>query len=241
MTIENVNAVLSNKVYPSGRNESGFSGKRMTQENAQFGALDKIEQVLREHSDKEAEDGFGRISLGELTDAMQERAFGLLLLLLALPCGLPFVYVLPQIVALPMIVLVFQMASGKSTPWLPAALRARQLPIARFLGVVAQARRYGGWLETLSHARLRFVTNAVGARVTGALLLIPCLSVLVPLPLTNTVPGIAVAISAVGLIERDGLFVILGIIAGLIWVMLLVIGGPALLYFLIDWILNRAG
>lgn len=212
----------------------------MSVDAATYGALDKIEQVLRNHGNKDADDGLGNISLGELTDGMKERAYGLLLLLLALPCGLPFVYVLPQIVALPMIVLVFQMASGRPSPWLPEKLRARQLPISRFLGVVAQARKYGGWLEKLSHARFRPMTGPRGTRIIGALLLIPCISILVPLPLTNTVPGIAVAISAIGLIERDGIFVVLGIVMGLLWVSLLVIGGPALLYFLIDWLLNRS-
>ncbi len=208
----------------------------MVEQTAHFGALDKIEQILRDHSDPSAPDGHGRISLGELIDGMQERAYGFLLLILALPCGLPFVYVLPQIVALPMIMLVFQMASGRSTPWLPENLRSRALPIARFLGVVEQAKKYGGWLERLSHARLRFVTSDLGARIVGALLLIPCVSVLVPLPLTNTTPGVAVAIAAVGLIERDGLFVILGTIMGLAWVLLLVVGGPALIYFLVGWV-----
>lgn len=211
----------------------------MAEQTAHFGALDKIEQILQDHSDPAAGDGHGRISLGELTDGMQERAYGFLLLILALPCGLPFVYILPQIVALPMIMLVFQMASGRSTPWLPENLRARELPISRFLGVVRQAKKFGGWLERLSHARLRWVTGEVGTRVIGALLLIPCVSVLVPLPLTNTTPGIAVAIAAVGLIERDGIFVMLGTLLGLIWVALLVIGGPALLYFLIDWALGQ--
>lgn len=211
----------------------------MSEPTARFGALDKIEQILRSHSDASAPDGFGRITLGELTDGMQERAFGFILLLLALPCGLPFVYILPQIVALPMIVLVFQMASGRSTPWLPENLRARELPIRRFLNVVDQARKYGGWLERLSHARLRWITSDFGTRVIGALLLIPCLSILVPLPLTNTTPGVAIAITSVGLIERDGIFVWLGIVIGLLWVSLLVIGGPALLYFLIDWAIGH--
>ena len=52
-------------------------------------------------------------------------------------------------------------------------------------------------------------------------------------------PGIAVALAAVGLIERDGLFVLLGIVGGLIWVALLFIGGPALIYFVVDFVLNR--
>jgi len=203
------------------------------------GALDKIEQVLRSHRSEKTDEVDDTISLGALSDGMEERAFGLLLLLLALPCGLPFVYLLPQIVALPMLMLVGQMAMGRRSPWLPDALRQRELPIGRFLNVVATARKYAGWLERLAHERISWLTSSSSTRIVGALLLIPCASILVPLPLTNTVPGIAVALAAVGLIERDGLFVLLGIIGGLIWVALLFIGGPALIYFVVDFVLNR--
>ncbi|MEM9574797.1 MAG: exopolysaccharide biosynthesis protein [Pseudomonadota bacterium] len=203
------------------------------------GALDKIEQVLESHRSNKAGAGTDTISLGALSDGMEERAFGLLLLLLALPCGLPFVYILPQIVALPMLLLVAQMAMGRRAPWLPEKLRSRELPIDRFLDVVGTARKYAGWLEKLAHRRLAWLTSNSATRIVGALLFIPCASILVPLPLTNTVPGIAVALAAVGLIERDGLFVLLGIIGGLIWVALLFIGGPALIYFVVDFVLNR--
>lgn len=71
-------------------------------------------------------------------------------------------------------------------------------------------------------------------------MIVPCLSILVPLPLTNTVPGIGVALVAVGLIERDALFVVMGLIAALVWVAILVIGGPALIYFIINFALNRS-
>ena len=63
------------------------------------------------------------ITLGELFDALQARAFGILLLVLALPCCLPFVYIIPQIVALPMLLLAGQMAAGRTSPWLPERLR----------------------------------------------------------------------------------------------------------------------
>lgn len=203
------------------------------------GALDKIEQVLKSHRAQNSGADSDTISLGALTDGMEERAFGLLLLLLALPCGLPFVYLLPQLVALPMLLLVAQMAMGRRSPWLPERLRSRNLPIDRFLNVVAMARKYAGWLEKLAHERISWLTSSSTTRIVGALLLIPCASILVPLPLTNTVPGIAVALAAVGLIERDGLFVLLGIVGGLIWVALLFIGGPALIYFVVDFVLNR--
>lgn len=211
------------------------------------GALAKIEAILRPHlqpqqAEADAEAGQGRkatISLGDLSDLMEERAFGLLLLVLALPCCLPFVYILPQLVALPMVVLAAQMATGRRAPWLPETLRKRHLPVAALLDVVTRAKRYGGWLERFAHPRLPAVTGDRATRIIGALLIVPCLSVLVPLPLTNTVPGIGIALTAVGLIERDALFVALGLIIALIWVAILVIGGPALIYFLVNFLLDR--
>ncbi|EDQ33145.1 putative ABC-type transport system, permease component [Hoeflea phototrophica DFL-43] len=203
------------------------------------GALAKIEAILTPHLKPSEPGGKATITLGALSDLMEERAFGLLLLVLALPCCLPFVYLLPQLVALPMVVLAVQMASGRRAPWLPETIRKRQLPVAGLLDVVNRAKRYGGWLEKLAHPRFASLTGDRATRIIGALLVVPCLSILVPLPLTNTVPGIGVALAAVGLIERDALFVVLGVLAGLIWVAILVVGGPALVYFLVNLVLNR--
>ena len=196
------------------------------------GALAKIEHILHQ---AESDDD-GNITLGALSDAMEERAFGLLLLILALPCCLPFVYLLPQIVALPMVFLAFQMAQGRRSPWLPETLRKRAMPVKGLLDVTARTKRYAGWLERLAHPRMAGLTGTAGLRVIGAILIVPCLSILMPLPLTNTVPGIGVAIASAGVIERDGVFVVLGVLIGLFWVLMLVIGGPTLVYFLIDWL-----
>lgn len=221
---------------------SSFEGEQQPR-----GALAKIEAILAplrdEAQNASGEDGAGSgatISLGALSDRMEERAFGLLLLVLALPCCLPFVYLLPQLVSLPMVVLAAQMATGRRAPWLPETLRKRQLPVAGLMDVVTRAKRYGGWLERLAHPRLTAFTGDRGVRVVGALLIVPCLSILMPLPLTNTMPGIGVALVAIGLIERDGLFAILGLIVGLTWVALLAIGGPALIYLLVNWLLTDA-
>lgn len=211
-------------------------GQEMHHDAGPHGALEKIEQVIVQQSTEGNARQAEHITLGQLSDGMQERAFGLLLLLLALPCGLPFVYGLPQIVALPMLVLVFQMASGRRSPWLPEMLRNRKIPVQGFLNIIKKTRQYAGWLESLAHPRLTGFTGKRGTQIVGMLLLIPCASILVPLPLTNTVPGVAVAVASVGLIERDGLFVTLGIAMGLIWVCLLAIGGPTLIYVLFNWL-----
>ena len=92
-------------------------------------------------------------------------------------------------------------------------------------GVVDRAGKYLGWLERIAHRRFTFVTSHMASRIVGALLIIPSASIMVPLPSTNTVPGIGVAIAALGLIERDGLMVIGGLLIGLAWVALLLFLG----------------
>lgn len=178
-------------------------------------------------------------TLGDLIDRLDERAFGLMLLLLALPCCLPFVYVLPQIVSVPMLALAAQMAIGRRAPWLPNSLRKRTFSVGEFKAVIDRSEKYVGWVERFARPRLRPVTGHGGARLVGLLLLAPCLSIMTPLPMTNTVPGIGVAIAALGLIERDGILVVLGLLAGLGWVALLLFAGVEGIEFLKTWIAAR--
>lgn len=177
--------------------------------------------------------------LGDVVDRLDERAFGFLLLLLALPCCLPFVYLLPQLVALPMLALAGQMAAGRHHPWLPRKFHERPFSVPAFQKVVTRSARYVGWIERLATPRLRQVTGHLATRLVGALLLIPTASILLPLPSTNTVPGIGVAIASLGLIERDGVLVILGLLIGFVWVGLLLFLGFEASQFIKDWIAAR--
>lgn len=174
-------------------------------------------------------------SLGDVLDRLDERAFGLLLLLLALPCCLPFVYLLPQLVALPMLALAGQLAAGREHPWLPARFRDRRFAISSFEGVLTRAEKYVGWFEKLSRPRLTMITDRMGARLVGLLLLAPTASILVPLPSTNTVPGLGVAIASIGLIERDGFLVLAGLLIGFVWIGLLAFFGLEAASLIKDW------
>jgi hypothetical protein len=186
----------------------------------------------------------GAATIGALMEELDERGFGLLLLLFALPCCVPFLWGIPQVVALPMLALAFQLARGREAPWLPRALRDRPFDARGLRGVVRRLHRYIGWADRLAHPRLTFVTEGTGLKVVGLLLLIPTASILVPLPSTNTAPGIGVAIASMGLLERDGLLVIGGLAIGLAWVILLVVLtavlGTEALSIVKAWILGPA-
>ena len=183
------------------------------------------------------EDGY---TLREIFDHLDESAFGAGLFLLALPCCIPFLYGVPQIVSLPMMALAAQMALGHEQPWLPDALGNRRIDRKGLVSMAQGGRKWLGWIETFSKPRFTMITGPRSERLLGFVLCIFCASILVPLPMTNTVPGFAVALAAFGLINRDGFLVIIGAILGFVWVSSLLILGPtavlAAIHFGKDWL-----
>ena len=164
-------------------------------------------------------DGF---SLGEIRARLTESAFGALLIVLAIPVCIPFLYGIPQIVSFPMMALAGQMAAGRKEPWLPQKFADRKIDKKSLVRIATTARKWFGWLEALTRPRLMFLSTPLMQRFIGAVLCVFCASILVPLPLTNTVPGIAVTIVAFGLLARDGLVIIPGLLLGTAWVSLLI-------------------
>lgn len=186
---------------------------------------------------KLAEDFPGEeMTIGSLVDGMKDRAFGILMLILALPCCLPFLYGVPQVVSVPMLFIAAQIAVGRHTLWLPESLRKRSFSKESFHTLVSRSKRYVGWFEAIARPRLSWLTRGAAERVFGVFMVAFCASIAVPLPGTNTLPGIAVAIMSVGFIERDGLLVILGTILGTLWVGLLAFGGITLIKTLLSFV-----
>jgi hypothetical protein len=163
-------------------------------------------------------------TLGEIFDHLDESAFGAGLFLLALPCCIPFLYGVPQVVAVPMMALALQMLAGREEPWLPEALASRRIDKAGLLRMAQGGRRWLGWIEKLVRPRFMAITGPGAERVVGAFMVLFCASILVPLPLTNTVPGFAVAIVSFGLMQKDGLAVVLGGVLGTAWIGALIVG-----------------
>ncbi|MFN4023205.1 MAG: exopolysaccharide biosynthesis protein [Hyphomonas sp.] len=178
-------------------------------------------QTIEALAEAAPEEGF---SLRDIFDRLDESAFGAGLFLLALPCCIPFLYGVPQVVALPMLALAFQMAIGREEPWLPAKLGARKIDRKGLTQMARGGRKWFGWIEAIIRPRFSFITGRRSERVIGAFLFVFCASILVPLPMTNTVPGMAVAVTAFGLMQKDGLAVTAGMILGTAWVGALITG-----------------
>ena len=81
-------------------------------------------QSIELMAEEAPEEGF---SLRMIFDRLDERAFGAALFILALPCCIPFLYGVPQVVSLPMMVLAAQMVAGREEPWLPQKFGQRMI------------------------------------------------------------------------------------------------------------------
>jgi hypothetical protein len=156
------------------------------------------------------------LSIGEILDRLDERAFGIVILILAIPCLVPALYGVPQIVGIPIILLAGQMLLGRREPWLPAGWLRRRIS-REWLGRMADfADKRMRWIERLSKPRLRLMTSAAGERLAALMMILATLTII--LPMTNSVPSLGLTLMAAGLIERDGLFVLAGEMVALAWI-----------------------
>ncbi|MCV0415534.1 MAG: exopolysaccharide biosynthesis protein [Brevundimonas sp.] len=167
-----------------------------------------------------ADDGGDRgLTLHEIRDRMDERAYGLLILLLSIPCLVPGLYGVPQVVGVIIILVAAQLLVGREEPWLPRwmlDLRAR----GSWLKAMADfAESKLSWIDRLSRPRLTRFADGPGEKLAAVFMILATLTIV--LPMTNTIPSIALALLSVGLIQRDGLFVIAGATVATAWLTLL--------------------
>ncbi|KDA01653.1 exopolysaccharide biosynthesis protein [Hyphomonas oceanitis] len=198
--------------------------------NASFAAERTLLQTLEAMAASAPEEG---LTLRDIMDQLDESAFGAGLFFLALPCCIPFLYGVPQVVSLPMMALAGQMAAGRSQPWMPEKFGERKIDRKGLTQMARGGRKWLGWIETFTKPRFKVITGKRSERIIGAFLCLFSASILLPLPMTNTVPGFGVALASFGLINKDGILVILGLLLGLAWIFGLVVLGPVALLALI--------
>ncbi|QUS35871.1 exopolysaccharide biosynthesis protein [Falsirhodobacter algicola] len=156
-----------------------------------------------------------RISIADLIEAMAGRAFGALLLIFALPNVLPTPPGTSGILGLPLIFLAAQLMLGRA-PWLPAFIATRSMERTAFAALVGKMTPILGRAEKLLVPRLPMMIGPATERFVGAALLILALVLALPIPLGNMLPALAMTIISLGMLERDGLWVIVGLLVGIL-------------------------
>ncbi len=171
----------------------------------------RLSQIL---SALAGDDSRARISVADMLETMRARAFGALLMIFAFPNILPTPPGTAGILGLPLIFLSAQMMLGLD-PWLPGIIARRSMARSTFQGLVTRITPWLARAERLMRARLSVLAEPAAQRALGALCLIVSVALALPVPFANMAPSIALCIIGLGVLERDGLWIILGVIAAL--------------------------
>ncbi len=171
--------------------------------------LSEILQTIAQESTGE------RISVGDLLHALEGRAVGALLLVFAFPNVLPSPPGLAGILGLPLIYLATQLMLGR-TPWLPPFIANRSIARETFINLVTRAIPWIARAERMLKHRFWLLVSPPAQRLIGALCLFLSLVLILPIPFGNMLPSIAICILALGLLERDGVWIVAGCIAAAI-------------------------
>jgi len=146
-------------------------------------------------------------------EALQGRAYELLMVLLVLPFAVPVsVPGMSTPFGLVIACIAAQLAVAR-LPWLPRRLLDAKIP-AGFMGkVLAATRGVVRVLEKMLRARIPQLTRsrgAVGFHLVAVVVAALLLALPLPIPFTNMIPAWAILLIALGLMERDGLFIAAG-------------------------------
>lgn len=179
----------------------------------------------------QARAGKRAMTLREVIYALRGRAYPLLIMLLALPFIQPMP--LPGLstpLGLAIALISLRLALGQR-PWLPKKIQRIKLPVGFFGKVLGFAAGLIRFLESVLRPRWTWLTGtALLNQLHAILMLVSALVLLLPLPIpfSNFVPAWAIFLLACGLLERDGLFVVLGYVAfGVSVVFFVLLGGVA--------------
>lgn len=157
-----------------------------------------------------------RLTVGDIVAVLRDRAFALLVVLLGLPNCLPMPPPIPLICGLLLLLVAVQIAAGMSAPWLPQMLLGRSIALSDVRRAVTRAVPILQRLERWSRPRVSVFETALGMRGMGIALLALALALIVAAPIVGQIPlGLAVCLVGLGLVERDGLVVIGGLVIGL--------------------------
>ena len=139
----------------------------------------------------------------------------LLVVLLGLPNCLPMPPPIPLVCGLVLLVIAIQIVAGMSAPWLPRRLLDQSIARATVEKAVSRAVPLLRRLERWSRPRLSVFDGAVGMRGMGVLILALALALIVAPPFFGQIPlGLAVSLIGLGLVERDGFVVLIGLLIG---------------------------
>lgn len=158
------------------------------------------------------------VALRHLADAHGPAGLGSLMILLAAPCMLPVPGV-GTVLGMGLLGLALALWRGQDGPALPAAAGRFMMPAAWARRVLLLLASVHGLAARLARARWAYWANWADAAQQRRLAAgVGCMAVLIvlPIPMGNLLPAVALVLLGLGLVFRDGLAMLLAAMTGVL-------------------------
>jgi hypothetical protein len=157
-----------------------------------------------------------RVSIGDVVQALGDRSFAPVMILLAVPNAIPFIPGSSTVLGLLLAVVAIQLVLGMRRVRLPARLNRWSFDREGFARLVAKVMPWLTRFERMARPRFWPESYRLAERLAGIVAIALSLMIMLPIPFANGVPAIAICLLALGISERDGLWLGAGIVVGAI-------------------------
>jgi hypothetical protein len=172
----------------------------------------RTSQVLREILRKNPT--VKNFTVKQIVESIGDTAFGTSLMFFSIPGMLPIPGI-STLVVIPTGTIAGQMIAGKKQIRLPKFILKRTVPrrslavaIHTILPILEKA-------EKVAKPRWQWASHPAAQRILGLFIFVLALAIAFPVPGFNVPQAISIFIIALGLVEKDGLTILIGVIAGL--------------------------
>jgi hypothetical protein len=156
-----------------------------------------------------------RVSIGDLLMLLGDRALGALLFIFAFPNTLPTPPGTSTVLGAPLIFLAAQLAFAQR-PWLPAFISRRSMSRDDYQTLI---HRIGPWLargERLLRPRLNALAVPPMEYIAGFVCFLLAIVMVLPIPFGNMLPALTISLIALGILEKDGVWILAGLVMGVV-------------------------
>jgi hypothetical protein len=153
-----------------------------------------------------------RVTVAEILDALDNRAFGLATLLFAIPSVIPMPPGVPTVVGIALLIVSLQMVMGRQELWLPKFLSKQGFSRKSLVSGFEKIKPQLEFIEKFAKPRLLILTGKIATFLIGVVILVMAVILILPLPPGgNFPPALACAVLGMALVERDGIIVLIGL------------------------------
>ena len=199
------------RVRKTGQTATGVRSKRKSSKAK--AAVRRTSDILKELVSDESQHV---LTVEQIVKALGPTSFGTSLMVFSIPEVLPIPLPgMTTVVVIPTGIVSWQLFRGKPEVRLPDVLLRRSIPRKAFAAAVSAILPFLETAERGTRVRWGWTSSRTAKRLLGLFILMMAAVIALPIPFTNMPAAISIFIISLGMVERDGVLISLGILLGL--------------------------